>query len=101
MHAAGAGDGASFWGTLEYVAPEVIQFGSAAYSPAADWWGVGVLLYELLLGLVPWDAHDADQIMEQIKAADVVWPPRGMVSVVLGRIRPAGGGLSNAAGFLK
>jgi hypothetical protein len=41
---------------------------------------VGVLLYELLLGLVPWDGSDPDQIMDQIKAADVVWPPEGMVS---------------------
>jgi serine/threonine protein kinase len=65
---------------LEYVAPEVIQFGSSAYSPAADWWGLGVLIYELLLGLVPWDGSNADQIMEQIKVADVVWPPQGMVS---------------------
>lgn len=79
LEAAGAGDGASFWGTLEYVAPEVIQWGAAAYSPAADWWGVGVLLYELLLGLVPWDGSDPDQIMDQIKAADVVWPPEGML----------------------
>lgn len=80
MLAAGAGEGASFWGTLEYVAPEVVRFGAAAYSPAADWWGLGVLIYELLLGLVPWDGSDPDQIMEQIKAADVVWPPQGMVS---------------------
>jgi serine/threonine protein kinase len=65
---------------LEYVAPEVVQFGTAAYSPAADWWGLGVMVYELLLGLAPWDANDADEMMEQIKAADVVWPPEGMVS---------------------
>lgn len=39
-----------------------------------------MLLYELLLGLVPWDGNNPDQIMDQIKAADVVWPPEGMVS---------------------
>lgn len=58
----------------------MVQFGAAAYSPAADWWGLGVLIYELLLGLVPWDGSDADAIMDQIKVADVVWPPEGMVS---------------------
>lgn len=82
----GAGPGASFWGTLEYVAPEVVQFGSAAYSPAADWWGLGVLMYELLLGLVPWDAEDPDNMMEQVKVADVVWPPEGMVRALTGWI---------------
>lgn len=76
----GGSEAANFWGTLEYVAPEVVQFGSAAYSPAADWWGLGVLVYELLLGLVPWDAEDADQVLDQIKVADVVWPPQGLVS---------------------
>lgn len=79
--AVGGTSGASFWGTLEYVAPEVVRFGSAAYSPAADWWGLGVMVYELLLGLAPWDGNDADEMMEQIKAADVVWPPEGMVSL--------------------
>lgn len=39
-----------------------------------------MLLYELLLGLVPWDGSSPEQIMDQIKAADVVWPPEGMVS---------------------
>jgi hypothetical protein len=38
------------------------------------------MVYELLLGLAPWDGNDADEMMEQIKAADVVWPPEGMVS---------------------
>lgn len=72
-------DGPGFWGTLEYVAPEVVTHGAAAYSPSSDWWGLGVLLYELLLGLVPWDGSCDDAIVEQIRAADVVWPPRGVV----------------------
>ena len=37
-----------FWGTLEYVAPEVVQQGAAGYSPASDWWALGVLTFELL-----------------------------------------------------
>lgn len=32
-----------FWGTEEYVAPEVLQGGAGAYSPASDWWALGVL----------------------------------------------------------
>jgi serine/threonine protein kinase len=76
----GASEGASFWGTLEYVAPEVVMSGAAAYSPAADWWGLGVLIYELLLGLAPWDADSEEGILEQIKEADVVWPPAGMLT---------------------
>lgn len=95
--AGGAGTGAGFWGTLEYVAPEVAMHGAAAYSPVSDWWGLGVLMYELLLGLVPWDGEDSVTMLEQIKQADVLWPPEGIVSVVdkfVGQnIRGGGGGV--------
>jgi serine/threonine protein kinase len=72
--------GPVFWGTLVYVAPEVAIAGAGAYSISSDWWSVGVLMYELLLGLVPWDAPDDDGILEQIKQGDVLWPPEGLVS---------------------
>jgi serine/threonine protein kinase len=80
--ATAAGDSAAgpgFWGTLEYAAPEVALHGTAAYSPASDWWGLGVLMYELLLGLVPWDGDGSDAMLEQIKQADVLWPPEGIL----------------------
>lgn len=79
--AVGAGNGPTFWGTLEYVAPEVALNGAGAYSPASDWWGLGVLVYELLLGLVPWDGESDEQMLEQIKMGDVLWPPQGVVSI--------------------
>ncbi len=40
-------------GTLAYLAPEVL-FGEAV-SPAADWYSVGVLLFEALTGRLPYD----------------------------------------------
>lgn len=43
----------SLSGTPHYVAPERIR-GEPA-SPASDVYGVGILLYELLCGAVPWD----------------------------------------------
>lgn len=41
-------------GTHEYMAPEVIT--NAGYSFPADWWGLGVLTYELLCGCSPFEA---------------------------------------------
>ncbi|XP_063857692.1 LOW QUALITY PROTEIN: ribosomal protein S6 kinase alpha-5-like [Scylla paramamosain] len=43
----------SFCGTIEYVAPEVVQGGAHGHDQAVDWWSVGVLTYELLTGASP------------------------------------------------
>ena len=39
-------------GTPEYMAPEVLR--GASYTFAVDWWAIGVLLYEMLVGELPW-----------------------------------------------
>jgi serine/threonine protein kinase len=76
----GSANGGTWWGTLEFVAPEVANHGAVAYSPASDWWGLGVLIYNLLLGLTPWDGEGYDEQLRQIQTGDVLWPPEGMVS---------------------
>lgn len=46
-------------GTSYYMAPEVIN--GQCYGQAVDWWGLGVLLFELLTGNPPWYARDQTQ----------------------------------------
>ncbi|KAL2632205.1 hypothetical protein R1flu_016891 [Riccia fluitans] len=41
----------SLCGTVEYMAPEIIE--GKGHGKAADWWSVGVLLYEMLTGRPP------------------------------------------------
>ena len=71
----------SLSGTPHYVAPERIR-GEPA-SPSSDVYGVGILLYELLTGQVPWDGHVAE---------DPRRPPRreaeAAVAAGRGRARP-------------
>ena len=52
--------GLSDVGSLLYVAPEVIE--KKIYGPEIDWWSVGILFYEMLVGFPPfWSKNDNDK----------------------------------------
>lgn len=59
-------------GTPEYLAPEIIQ--SKGHGKAVDWWSLGVLLYEMLIGYPPFFDESPLKIYEKILEAKLQFP---------------------------
>jgi serine/threonine protein kinase len=59
-------------GTPEYLAPEIILNKGHGYG--ADWWCVGILTYECLMGTTPFVASDPMEGYRKIIKCRVVWP---------------------------
>lgn len=51
-------------GTPDYIAPEV--FTKGGYTEVVDWWSVGVILFEMLVGYPPFFADDPSQTCQKI-----------------------------------
>ena len=59
-------------GTPEYIAPEVILSGGHSFS--VDWWTVGILIYEMLVGIDPFNDEDPIIIYKNILKGKFIFP---------------------------
>ncbi|KAL2465274.1 Serine/threonine-protein kinase AtPK2/AtPK19 [Abeliophyllum distichum] len=64
----------SMCGTTEYMAPEILL--SKGHNKDADWWSVGILLYEMLSGKPPFTHPNRKKLQEKIINEKVKLPPR-------------------------
>ncbi len=49
-------------GTPDYIAPEVIL--GQGYGPAVDWWSIGIILYEFLVGYPPFRGKTVQELFQ-------------------------------------
>ena len=59
-------------GTPEYLAPEIIL--NKGHGKPVDWWTMGILLYEMLVGIDPFSDDDPMQIYQKIIKGKINFP---------------------------
>jgi len=62
----------SMCGTPEYMAPEVLS--QAGHGFCVDYWGLGMLVYEMMTGLPPWYTTDRAKLFRRLKSAPLEIP---------------------------
>jgi serine/threonine protein kinase len=62
----------TFVGTAYYTAPEMLLNNTSG--PFSDLWALGVIIYEMITGEVPWKGNTSPVIFNEILSRDISFP---------------------------
>lgn len=67
-------------GTPDYIAPEV--FMQTGYSSSCDWWSLGVIMYEMLIGYPPFCSENPQETYRKVMnwRETLIFPPEVPIS---------------------
>ncbi|ELR19976.1 protein kinase domain containing protein [Acanthamoeba castellanii str. Neff] len=65
-------------GTPDYLAPEILL--GLSHGKSVDWWALGCVLYEFLVGIPPFCGSCVEEIFQRILSRDIEWPDESEVS---------------------
>ncbi|CAK78969.1 unnamed protein product (macronuclear) [Paramecium tetraurelia] len=63
-------------GTPDYIAPEIVK-GISFSNKTLDYWSLGVILFEFLVGIPPFNDESVDKIFSNILEGKIEWPDIG------------------------
>ena len=64
----------SFCGSIAYLAPEILK--KQGHGKSVDWYLLGVLLFEMLVGVTPYYSFKKEEIFSKIESSENVIIPK-------------------------
>ena len=64
----------TIWGTIKYMAPETLA--GLKYNHLVDWWSLGIILYRMLTGQLPYPSNKNSEVRIFIWKFDIQIPKK-------------------------